>query len=264
MKPFFYSQGRDMTEFYGKKAIIIGGTRGIGHAAASLLAERGASLAVGARDMRGLAHTREKLQTPYNTIYAARCDLSDNGSVERFVEQSAEVLGGIDILINCASSFSIADSDEGWEAAFQVDLLGTVRAVRASVPYLRNSEAGAIVNVSSVSARQAQPDRLPYGAAKAAVEQYTHSAAKLYGHDRIRVNCVVPGSTFFVDGIWDRMRRENLDLYNATIRSIPLGGLADPDSIAEGIAFLASTRARWITGQCLVVDGGQTSGAVAA
>ncbi|SFB54024.1 3-oxoacyl-[acyl-carrier protein] reductase [Rhizobium sp. NFR07] len=253
-----------MTEFYGRKAVVIGGSRGIGLATASLLATRGASLAVGARDLQALERTREMLKTSDNTIHVCPCDLSDAESVEHFVAQSAEALGGIDILINCASSFSLADSDEGWEAAIQIDLFGTVRAVRATVPYLRKGEAGAIVNVSSVSARQAKPDRLPYGAAKAAVEQYTHSAAKLYGPDRIRVNCVVPGSTFIAGGIWDRVRRDNLDLYNATIQSIPLGGLADPDSIAEGIAFLASTRARWITGQCLVVDGGQTSGAVAA
>jgi 3-oxoacyl-[acyl-carrier protein] reductase len=253
-----------MTEFYGKRAIIIGGTRGIGQAAASLLAARGASVAVGARDVGALQSTKEMLRASGNKVHVGSCDLGDTPSLERFVGESAEALGGIDILINCASSFSIADSEEGWESAFNIDLFGTVRAVKATVPYLRQCEAGAIVNVSSVTARQAQPDRLPYGAAKAAVEQYTHSAAKLYAPDRIRVNCVVPGSTMIAGGVWDRVRKDNLDLYNATIRSIPLGGLADPESIAEGITFLASNRARWITGQCLVVDGGQTSGAVAA
>lgn len=252
-----------MNEFEGKKVIIIGGSRGIGLSAAMLFADRGAAVAVGARNPASLAQTAALLKEKGNVHHVAECDITDVESLRNFIDGATRAMGGLDILVNCASSFAREDSEDSWESAIQVDLLGTVRAIKAAVPHMRESGGGSIVNVSSVGARQAQPRRLPYGAVKAAIEQHTKSAAKFYAPDKIRINCVVPGSTYAADGIWEEMRQTDFATYQATIASIPLGGLADPESIAEGILFLASDRARWVTGQCLVVDGGQTAGIAA-
>jgi 3-oxoacyl-[acyl-carrier protein] reductase len=121
------------------------------------------------------------------------------------------------------------------------------------------SPQASVVTLSSVGARQGAPDRMPYVVMKAAIEQYTISAVRLYAPTRIRVNCVVAGSTDFPGGIWDRIRQASPERYDAARRSIPLGDFA-PQSIAEATLFLVSPRASWITGHCLVVDGGQTAG----
>jgi 3-oxoacyl-[acyl-carrier protein] reductase len=241
------------------RAVVIGGSRGIGKAIVEGLIGQGDSVAVGARQTGGLLAMRAGLPTT-GVNHVAECDISDPRSVERFINFGADALGGIDALINCASSFSERDDEEGWAAAFGTDLMGTVRSVHAALPFLMRSAQASVVTLSSVGARQGAPDRMPYVVMKAAIEQYTISAARLYAPARIRVNCVVAGSTDFPGGIWDRIRQASPDRYNAARRSIPLGDFATPRSIAEAALFLVSPRASWITGHCLVVDGGQTAG----
>jgi 3-oxoacyl-[acyl-carrier protein] reductase len=154
----------------------------------------------------------------------------------------------------------VVNDEAGWASAFNTDLMGSVRAVNAAVPFLTKSGRSSVVNMSSVGARQAAPDRLPYVAMKAAVEQYTTSAARLYAGAGIRVNCVVVGSTDFPGGIWERIRQSDFARWERQKKSIPLGGFATPEHIADAVRFLISEQAGWITGQCVVVDGGQTVG----
>ena len=240
------------------KAVIMGGSKGIGRAISEAIVTHGASIAVGARGIDALVTLKIQLSERAGTIHVAACDVSDPASVRRFMPAAADALGGIDILINCASSFSSSNDEEGWKAAFGTDLMGAVRCVNAALPYLKASSGGAIVNLSSVGVRRAAPDRIPYVAVKAALEQYTASAALAYAQSSIRVNCVVVGSTDFPGSMWDRIKRANPKLYETTKAKIPLGGFASPAKIADSVLFLASPLASWITGQCIVVDGGQT------
>src|SRR5262245_610461 len=179
------------------KAVIVGGSRGIGRAISATLAAEGASIAVAARNMEALTALQAELSEAAGTVHVGTCDVRDPASARRFVPAAAEMLGGIDVLINCASSFATANDEASWEAAFAIDLMGTVRCVNAALPYLTASRHASIVTLSSVGVRQAAPDRLPYVAMKAALEQYTASAARLYAEAGIRINCVVVGSTDF-------------------------------------------------------------------
>jgi 3-oxoacyl-[acyl-carrier protein] reductase len=240
------------------RAIVLGGSGGIGRAICQELASIGASLMIGARGRKALEAVSQDLRPLNRHISIETCDVGNSASVRHFVDYSVEVLGGLDLLVNCASSFSTRNDEIGWADSYQTDLMGAVRATNAAVPHLKDGVRPSIVHLSSVGARLAHPDRLPYGALKAALEQYTASSARLYASDGIRVNCVVPGSTFFEGGVWDRIRSATPDLFEKVKAGIPLGDLAKPCHIADAVMFLASDKASWITGQCLVVDGGQT------
>ncbi|GGD38515.1 SDR family NAD(P)-dependent oxidoreductase [Aureimonas glaciei] len=254
-----------MKEFSNRRVVVIGGSRGIGLAVSRILVERGARLAIGARDTEILESVRcDLLRTEGAEIHVGKCDIGYTASTCDFVKAADAHLGGIDVLINCASRFTRSDDEDAWIEALNVDLLGVVRALKAAVPMLKRSGNGTVVTMSSVGSRTAHPQRQAYGAAKAALEQYTRASARRYAPDGIRVNCVVSGSADFPGGIWDETRKNDPQAYEAARRSIPLGGFAEPRDIAEAVVFLASERARWITGQCILVDGGQAAAMLAA
>jgi 3-oxoacyl-[acyl-carrier protein] reductase len=238
----------------------MGGSRGIGRAIAVGFAERGCRVAVCARSRDGLDAVYDDLTATGGQAYVAECDVGDAGDIARFMPAAAAVLGGIDVLVNCASAYALSDDDAGWSASVAVDLMGSVRAGQAALPFLRASDHASIINVSSVAALRASDRRAPYGAMKAALIHQTASNAKALAPEGIRVNCIVPGSTDFDGSIWRRIRTSVPSLYEATRDSIPLGRFATPEDIAKPVFFLASLEAGWITGQSMIVDGGQTLG----
>ena len=249
-----------MGEFTGRRVLVMGGSRGIGRSTALAFAKAGASVAICARGPRALEATRRELEAEGAIAYAAPADLSRAEDIARFVPQAAEALGGINVLVNNASGFGGADNEEGWAISFSVDLMAIVRASQAALPFLEHAAEGAIVNVSSISALRATKRNPPYGAIKAAVDHYTASQARTLAARGIRVNAVAPGSIEFPGGTWERRRTEEPDLYQSTLAQIPFGRLGHPEEIAEVVLFLASRRASWITGQSIVVDGGQLLG----
>jgi 3-oxoacyl-[acyl-carrier protein] reductase len=241
----------------GKRAVICGGSRGIGRAIAQACAEAGADVSICARGAETLAKTRGEIAAFGHKAHAAACDLAQADQIARYIAEAAEALGGIDILVNNASGFGSTDDEEGWEKSIGVDLLATVRATRAATPFLERSGAGAIVNISSTSAFHPSVRTTPYGVAKAAVVQYTRNRAAALAPKAIRVNCVAPGSIEFPGGTWERARLNNPDLYGRILRSIPFGRLGRPEEIAQVALFLCSPLAGWVTGQNIAVDGGQ-------
>jgi 3-oxoacyl-[acyl-carrier protein] reductase len=241
----------------GRRAVVAGGSRGIGRAIALGLAEAGADVSICARGADALAAARDEIARHGRKTHAAACDLADAAAIPRYIEAAADALGGIDILVNNASAFGTSDDEAGWAASVAVDLMATVRATRAALPWLEKSEAGTVLNISSISGFRASARTPPYGAAKAAVLEYTQTMAAQFARKGIRVNCIAPGSIEFPGGTWERAKNNNPTLYNAILRSIPFGRLGAPEEVARVAVFLCSPLAGWITGQNIAVDGGQ-------
>ena len=245
-------------EFAGKRVIVTGGSRGIGRSIALGFAAAGAAVSICARTEGPLDATQKEIEALGVTAHGACVDLADADAVRRYVPAAATALGGLDVLVNNASGFGQTDDEEGWEASLAVDVMAVVRGSRAAAPLL--GAGSSIVNIASISALRASARSAPYGAAKAAVMHYTASQAKMLGRRGIRVNCVAPGSVEFPGGTWERRRTEDPALYNSTLAQIPFGRMGRPEEIASVVLFLASPAASWITGQSIVVDGGQLIG----
>jgi 2-keto-3-deoxy-L-fuconate dehydrogenase len=235
----------------GLRALVTGGASGIGLAAASLLAERGARVAVLDRDMGGVGPP----------LLALRADVTDDEAVRAAVEAAAERWGGLDVVVNNAgigAAGTIEDNpDEEWRRVFDVNVLGMVRVARVALPHLRASEHAAIVNTCSIAATAGLPSRALYSATKGAVLSLTLAMAADHLADGVRVNCVNPGT---VDTPWvARLLAAAPDAAaerTALEARQPIGRLVDAGEVAEAIAYLASPAAGATTGTALPVDGG--------
>ena len=243
-------------DFTGKKVIVCGGSRGIGRAMALGFAAAGADVSICARGAEALEATRKEVAGLGRIAHAGAADLGEKVAIEGYIASAAAALGGIDILINNASAFGSSDDEAGWMSSMAIDMMAIVHATHAALPFLKAGK-GSVINTSSISALRSAGRQPPYGAIKAAVIHYTNTQAAMYARDGIRVNGIAPGSVEFPGGVWDRRKTENPPLYNAVLKSIPFGRLGAPEEIANVAMFLASPLASWVTGQTIVVDGGQ-------
>lgn len=244
----------DLTD---RKAVVAGGSRGIGRSIALALAGAGAAVSICARGAAALDRTAAELKALGGKVHAQSCDLADGKAVQAYVAAAGQALGGIDILVNNASGFGSSDDDKGWGDAVAVDLLASMRACQAAIPLIEQAGGGAIIHISSISALKPSPRNPPYGAIKAALNQYAMTQAVLLAPKKIRVNCVAPGSIEFPGGTWEQRRLHDRKLYDAVLARVPWGRMGAPEEVANVVAFLASDLASWITGQTIVVDGGQ-------
>lgn len=243
---------------HGQRVLVAGGSRGIGLAIATAFARAGAHLSLCARGTDGLQQARQRLQHDGAQVHVHRCDLADPAQIEAWVDAAAAALGGVDIVVNNASGYGNGNDDASWQAGFDVDLMAAVRTNRLVLPYLRQSAQPAILNISSINASVPTPRAAAYSTAKAALNYYTVSLATELARERIRVNALAPGSIEFPGGLWERRRSGEPELYEQIRAKIPFGGFGNAGDVASAALFLCSPAARWITGQVLAVDGGQS------
>ncbi len=245
----------------GKRAIVLGGSRGIGWYTAQLLKQEGCSLALCARDPQGVDSAVEQLgDIGPGATFGQAADLTDASATRGFVRWAIESLGGVDILIHNASGFGVSDSEEDWLRSFNVDIMAGVRAVNEALPELKNSGSASVIFVGSMASKYhfGRPPSA-YGPVKAAMRTYANELAQTYGKDGIRANVISPGAVWFPGGSWDKRKQENPKFYAAVEKGIPLGRLGTGEEIARIIVFTASPAGGWLNATHLVADGGQVA-----
>jgi 3-oxoacyl-[acyl-carrier protein] reductase len=246
-----------MFDFTGRKAIITGGSRGIGRSIATHFLKAGALVSICGRSETALNEARIECK-PFGALHIGVCDLADPVSIGTYIASAAVALGGIDILVNNASAFARSDTPDAWTKAFQTDVLGTWTACHESMPWLEKAADPSIVHITSIAGTRPSVTAPPYGAMKAALIHYTASQAAVLVKRGIRVNSVAPGSVTARGHFWEARKAQNDPSYEKAIATIPAGRLGEADEIADVVLFFASPAARWIYGQTLIVDGGQT------
>jgi NAD(P)-dependent dehydrogenase (short-subunit alcohol dehydrogenase family) len=244
----------------GRRALVTGGTRGIGRAIVDVLSAEGAVVGFCARTAADVTDTVEAFTKQGRNVAGHVLDVADEQGMQQWVEEAAGALGGVDIVVANVSALAIPDEPASWKASFETDMMGTVGLIRAAMPYLERSDAASIVTISSVSGREIDFAAGPYGTFKAAIIHYTQGLAYQLAGKGIRANTVSPGNTYFDGGVWQNIERGNPDLFSQAMALNPTGRMAKPGEIARGVAFLASPAASFVTGTNLVIDGALTRG----
>jgi 3-oxoacyl-[acyl-carrier protein] reductase len=249
----------------GKVALVAGSSRGIGLATAHAFLQEGCRTVITGRDDAALAEGRAALASTFgeNQVLACQGDLTDSAAIEAVLSTVSERWGPPDCLVanigtgRGQTGWEIAEAE--WQRLFEANLSCTYRLVRHVLPAMTRRGSGSIVIVASIVGIESTPAPLPYSAAKAALVSYSKNLARELGPVNIRVNCVAPGNILFPGGSWERHLSERRDEVSAYIESeVPLRRFGRPEEIADLITFLSSDRASFITGSCVVADGGQT------
>lgn len=243
----------------GKRAIVTGATRGIGRAIVDLLASEGCDVGLCARDGKQVDQTVAALSIAGRKAIGGAVDVADGQALRAWIAGAAEALGGLDILVPNASALVEGADEAAWRRGLEVDVLGTVHAVEAAIPFLQQSPAASIVGIASTAAVNITAGVRAYSGHKAAIIAYFKSLSTTYGPSGIRANTVSPGAVYFEGGVWEAHRRNRPDVYAAALKRSPLGRLCSPREVASAVVFLASPAASYISGTNLIVDGATTT-----
>ena len=244
----------------GRKALVTGGTKGIGRAIADELAAEGTDVAICARTEADVEEAVAALSSTGVRASGRALDVGDGPAVRQWVDDVAAEFGGLDIVVPNVSALAVTPGLEAWQQEFTVDMMHTVHTVEASLPHLEKSDAGSIVVISSVSGIEIDFAAGPYGVFKAALIHYAAGLSRQLAPKGIRANSVSPGNTYFDGGIWQSIENDNPDFFKFALSLNKTGRMATAEEVANATVFLASPRASFITGTNIKVDGALTNG----
>jgi NAD(P)-dependent dehydrogenase (short-subunit alcohol dehydrogenase family) len=243
----------------GRKALVTGASRGIGQAIAVALAEHGADVALNSRNAEALEKVAAEVEQRGRQALVVPADVTDRAAVEAMVEAAVTGLGRLDIVVNSAggTAFMVPFTElrfSGWEKVMRLNVDSTVHVLQAAAPHLLATGHASVVNVASVAGLGATPALSPYGASKAAVISLTKSLAMEWATAGVRVNALCPGwtATELNRNLW-----ENEQASAGLVATIPMGRWGRAEEMAGPAVFLASDASSFMTGQVVVVDGGQ-------
>jgi len=242
----------------GSRAIVTGGSRGIGRAVAACLAREGASIATCARGQSDLDDAVASFRAMGSQAFGDTVDVRDPEALASWIGGAVDRLGGLDVLVSNISTRVDPSRPDWWSQTFEVDLHQHVRAFNAALPMLKAGRAPAAVFVSSIASvlTQLPPNEIAYGAMKAALTSFAGQMATVHGASGVRVNLVAPGPIFFEGGVWDQIQKSQPALYERASKLPALARMGTPEEVASAVTFLASPAASYITGVNLRIDGG--------
>ena len=245
----------------GAKALITGGSRGIGFYIAKALRAEGASVAICGRTQATLDSAAEELRAiGPGTVYTEALDLQDGAAVRQFAKNAIEALGGLDIVVHNASGFS-GQGDEAWQRSWDIDVMAGVRIIETAQPAPEASGKGAVLFIgSTASVQYFGRGASSYGPVKAAQRVIANELGQSLGRKGIRVNALSPGATWFPGGSWDRTKQANPDFYRNLEKAQPFGRLGTAEEVARVATFIVSPAASWVNATHIIVDGGQHVG----
>jgi 3-oxoacyl-[acyl-carrier protein] reductase len=249
----------------GRRAVVTGGSKGIGLAVARELVAEGAAVSICARNRAEVQAAADELRASGATVHASVTDVTRPQEVESFIAGAAEALGGIDILVNNAGAAHPGTfetlTDEAWQGDLDVKLFSQIRCSRAALPHLRASGAARIINVNAVYARYPDPTFFATTVNRAACLNFNKALAIELGPEKILVNSVNIG--FVVTPQWENIRRRRSpdlspeEFFSAMASAeVPLGRFGRVEEVSGIVAFLASDRASYLTGTSIDVAGG--------
>jgi 3-oxoacyl-[acyl-carrier protein] reductase len=246
----------------GKIAMVSGASRGIGRAIALGLAAEGCRLSLCARGQDGLDLVRREIQDQGKEVLAWTADVTQESDARRWVEETQQRFGQVDILINNVGGSrpggNLSVSSEDWRSGFALNFFSALDLCRLIVPLMQKQRSGCVINIASIYGRE-WGGPMTYNAAKAAMISLSKEMARELAPQGIRVNSIAPGSILFPGGSWERRQQENPDAIAAFVKAeLPFGRFGTPEEVADVVVFLASERARWVSGACINVDGCQS------
>jgi len=239
----------------GMRAVVTGASKGIGRAVAESFASEGAGVSICARNADEVAAAVAALKSKGVPAFGRALDVADSAALGAWITATGGELGGIDALVCNVSALAVGDNADSWEKSFRTDMMHTVNAVAAALPFLEKSANASIVLISSVSGFEVDFAAGSYGAMKAALIHYAKGLSRQLVAKGIRVNCVSPGNTYFDGGIWQNIEKGMPDLYKTAMSLNPTGRMGTAQEVAAGVVFLASPVASRISGTNLIIDG---------
>lgn len=241
----------------GKKALILGGTRGIGRAIAESLAAEGVDIGLCARNGDQVASAVSALQASGVRATGQSVDVMQADALKSWIGLVAEELGGLDMLISNAGAMAQGFDPASWRQNFELDVLAAVNAFEAAEPHLSHAAQGGDASftiISSISASVADQAG-SYGPVKASLIHMAKGLARQHARSGIRVNTISPGMVYFEGGVWHQVEQNMPDFFKKALARNPTGRCATPEEIARATVFLASPASSYTTGSNLIIDG---------